>query len=328
MADVSFPQVQLAPIPRFATPDFSVLSQIVPSYWQGQEVARQRGLREALSKGLPTTPDGSIDWAKAASIVGQFDPQLGMRTAAYAQQNTLTPYQAGVLGVQKQREERLSNAPAITPYQQQILDNADKRLQIAEEAQKRLPQNSIGAIAMLDSADKELNPDNRALLTRDWSATELAGAATNIGPVARAQRAVRSKVEAALRLMTGAAAPEQEVARYTDMYMPNYLDSVETKKQKLRLLDEFATNARKNAIQGREFPGTTPEVAPATKPGELPVYSAPQTEIIKTVPETSELPKLNAAEATRMAQEALAAGKDPAAVRKLLESMGFNLGPE
>lgn len=327
MPAVSFPQINTYQS-RFPSLDFSSLANLPNAFWQGQEVARERDLREALSKGLPTDAQGHIDWAKTAAIVGQYNPELGIRSAAYAQANTLTPYQAGQLGLAQQRENRLAQAPSVSPYQQRMMDLAEKRLKLSEQAAGRLPQNTIGAVAMMDSADKELTGDNRSLLTRDWSPTEMAGAATGIGSVARAQRAVRSKVEASLRLMTGAAAPEQEVARYTDMYMPNYLDSVETKKQKLRLLDEFGANARKNAMQGRPTPEQAPEVAPATQPGELPVYSAPQTETIKTVPETSQLPKLSAAEATRMAQEALAAGKDPAAVRKLLESMGFNLGPE
>jgi hypothetical protein len=299
--------------------DFSALANLPENFWKGQEVGRQKGLRDALGQGLPTMPDGSIDWAKAASIVGQFDPQLGMRTAAYAQQNTLTPYQSGMLDVAKGREERLAQAPEVTPAQKRALEIQEERLGLAKEAASRLPQNTIGGVAMIDSADKELNKDNRAILTRDWSATEMAQSAIAMGPVGRAQRAVRGKVEAALRLMTGAAAPEQEIVRYTDMYMPGALDSIETKKQKLRLLDEFGVNAKNNALRGHPLPSAAPdgaEVAPATQPNELPVFNAPQ-----------EAPqKVDAAQATRWAQEAIAAGKDPEAVRAKLKEMGYDLG--
>jgi hypothetical protein len=85
--------------------DFSALADIPEDFWKGQEQGRQAGLRDALGQGLPTTPDGSIDWAKAASIVGQYDPELGMRTAAYAQKNTMNPYQAGQLAVSQQNAE-------------------------------------------------------------------------------------------------------------------------------------------------------------------------------------------------------------------------------
>jgi hypothetical protein len=85
--------------------DFSALADLPDDFWKGQEQGRQSGLRDALGQGLPTLPDGSIDWAKAASVVGQFDPQLGMRTAAYAQKNTMNPYQAGQLAVSQQNAE-------------------------------------------------------------------------------------------------------------------------------------------------------------------------------------------------------------------------------
>jgi hypothetical protein len=289
--------------------DFSALADLPNDFWQGQEQGRQAGLRDALGQGLPTMPDGSIDWAKAASIVGQFDPGLGMRTAAYAQQNTLTPYQSGMLDVAKGREERLAQPPETSPAQERALEIQEERLRLAKEAASRLPQSTIGGVAMIDSADKELNEDNRALLTRDWSATEIAQSSVAMGPIGRAQRAVRSKVEAALRLMTGAAAPEQEVVRYVDMYMPGALDSIETKKQKLRLLDEFGANAKKNALRGHPLPSAAPD-------GEPPVSNAPQ----------EAAPRMDAAQATRWVQEALAAGKDPEAVKAKLKEMGYDLG--
>jgi hypothetical protein len=98
---VNFPQVNTYQI-KSDPIDFSALQTIVPNFWKGQEVGRQAGLRDALGQGLPTDPQGNIDWAKAASIVGQFDPELGMRTAAYAQKAQMDPYQAIMAGVAQQ----------------------------------------------------------------------------------------------------------------------------------------------------------------------------------------------------------------------------------
>jgi hypothetical protein len=85
--------------------DFSALADVPDNFWKGQAVGREAGLRDALGEGLPTDPQGNIDWAKAASIVGQFDPELGMRTAAYAQKSTLTPAEMMAFGL---KEKELS----------------------------------------------------------------------------------------------------------------------------------------------------------------------------------------------------------------------------
>jgi hypothetical protein len=102
MADFGFRPAALGSLPRN---DYSWLSNLPKDFWQGQAHAREAGLRDALGQGLPTMPDGSIDWAKAASIVGQYDPELGMRTAAYAQKNVMNPYQAGTLAVAQQNAD-------------------------------------------------------------------------------------------------------------------------------------------------------------------------------------------------------------------------------
>lgn len=56
--------------------------------------------------------------------------------------------------------------------------------------------------------------------------------------------AMRTAIEAALRAMTGAAAPESEVDRYMDLYMPNATDTYETANQKLGNLHAFIKNAK------------------------------------------------------------------------------------
>jgi hypothetical protein len=71
------------------------------------------------------------------------------------------------------------------------------------------------------------------------------------GDIGIAQRDVRVGIEAALRTMTGAAAPEQEVVRYMQMYMPTPLDTKESAKQKLDGLMSFMDKAEKIVMQGR-----------------------------------------------------------------------------
>lgn len=90
MADVSFPQINTY-ASQFRPTDFSYLANLPNAFWQGQAIGRQNQLRDALSKGLPTDAQGHIDWAKTAAIVGQFDPQLGIKAAAYANSGVINP---------------------------------------------------------------------------------------------------------------------------------------------------------------------------------------------------------------------------------------------
>ena len=82
----------------------------------------------------------------------------------------------------------------------------------------------------------------------------------NMGDVGRAQRDVQGAVEVALRIMTGAAAPEPEVKRYTNLFMPLTTDTVETRMQKLNNLQRFLEQSIALATQGRG--DITPAPAP------------------------------------------------------------------
>lgn len=77
------------------------------------------------------------------------------------------------------------------------------------------------------------------------------------GDIGIANRNIRTGVEAALRVMTGAAAPETEVARYAAMFTPGAKDTIESAKQKLDALEKFMENAEEMATRGRRV----------TKPG-------------------------------------------------------------
>lgn len=78
------------------------------------------------------------------------------------------------------------------------------------------------------------------------------------GESGRARRSVQLAVEAALRLSTGAAAPESEVDRYTDLFAPEPTDTRETRRQKLAMLRDFIETAERYALQGRGMRPSSP----------------------------------------------------------------------
>lgn len=125
-----------------------------------------------------------------------------------------------------------------------------------------IPAEVAGRIAMMDTAAKELPNAKKVLLGeregflygRSWYG---AGPGASVeskfefGDVGRAKRAVRVAIEGALRAMTGAAAPETEVQRYEDLFLPVPNDNPQTAAQKLQLLDDFMSAAKKTVTQGR-----------------------------------------------------------------------------
>ena len=90
------------------------------------------------------------------------------------------------------------------------------------------------------------------------------GEATGSFEIGRQRRNVRLAVEAALRAATGAAAPDKEVDRYTDMYSPGIRDTYETRKQKIEALDRFITTYEGIATRGH---GAPKQQAPAASGG-------------------------------------------------------------
>lgn len=95
------------------------------------------------------------------------------------------------------------------------------------------------------------------------------------GAIGEAQRNVRAGIEAALRVMTGAAAPETEVVRYMNLFGPNARDSKQSAEQKLGLLERFMDEAEAFARQGhltrdemaaRKAPAAAPKPAGAADP--------------------------------------------------------------
>ncbi len=118
-----------------------------------------------------------------------------------------------------------------------------------------LPSETAGRIAMMETAAADL-PNARKILMegRGATGTGVSGAAANalnLGDTGRANRTITVAIEGALRAMTGAAAPEQEVKRYENMFMPSPFDSRETATQKMNQLEDFLGNARRLVTQGR-----------------------------------------------------------------------------
>lgn len=134
--------------------------------------------------------------------------------------------------------------------------------------EKAVPGDVAGKIAMMNMA-KDRIANTRATLERSWGVKDLAkNVAANVpfvgdlawasGDIGIAQRDVRTGIEAALRTMTGAAAPEQEVVRYMQMFAPSVNDTQQSAKQKLDGLMRFMEDADRIVMQGRGDIGGTP----------------------------------------------------------------------
>ncbi len=167
----------------------------------------------------------------------------------------------------------------------------------------KMPAEVAGRLAMMKTAkgslqgavDYFLNPENS-------SVNEIAGYTFNAGDYGRAARVVKVAIEAALRAMTGAAAPESEVKSYLDKFLPSPLDKIETRKQKLGLLESFMTNADAIINQGRGGAAA----AEADTADEGTAMDA------------------NTEQALQEAREAIEAGVDEEVVRQRLEEAGFD----
>lgn len=124
-----------------------------------------------------------------------------------------------------------------------------------------------GRLAMIETARRDL-PKARQIFTQPWGVTGMVSQAILpeavsefSAQVGQARRTITSAIEAALRAMTGAAAPESEVQRYEDLFMPKATDPPQVVQQKLDALDRFLTNAVEIATRGRrtEEPSQAPQ---------------------------------------------------------------------
>lgn len=151
-----------------------------------------------------------------------------------------------------------------------------------------------GRLSLMNTAQEGIRA-TRSIYERAWGAGDFARqAGANLpyvgdlaiasGDLGIAQRNVRMGVEAALRVMTGAAAPEQEVTRYAAMFTPGARDTIESAKQKLDSLDTFMRNANEIATRGRS---STPPQAPPRQ-GATPAQSPVRDGATATNPQTGQ----------------------------------------
>ena len=135
----------------------------------------------------------------------------------------------------------------------QLIDGTDA----ASNGGGTIPAELAGRLAAAEVALEGLEGARAALLDEDFTVGERAQSLLG-GEVAMfetdfnaGQRNVRLAVESALRMMTGAAAPQTEVENYTSMFMPLATDPLRVRQQKLQLLEDFITRSRDIAMQGR-----------------------------------------------------------------------------
>lgn len=223
---------------------------------------KQHRLNSALAEAI--NPDGTIDTNKAAkALILNGNPVAG---TALLNRDKITPYQQKALDIQQQALDlRKQGGAGKPPIGYQWADDSDHSkgvTAIPGGPAEKLNQTTAAASAMMDAADKELSsvgPDGKPLISALTKSYDMehgpaqfeAQSISGQGPIGRAQRAIRNKVEAALRLMTGAAAPQTEVDRYADFYTPKWYDNQDTAQQKLRLLDEFGKGAKGALLRGR-----------------------------------------------------------------------------
>jgi hypothetical protein len=126
----------------------------------------------------------------------------------------------------------------------------------------KLPTDAAAKKAMLDQSEQAMRDAAKVFFKEDGSLDRTAlttgsmGIPLSDGRMARSR--VRLAVEAALRAQTGAAAPESEVERYTDMYTPSTMDSDEAGRMKFNSLAQFIQATSSNLDLGRQPGGQNP----------------------------------------------------------------------
>lgn len=167
-------------------------------------------------------------------------------------------YSVGGAGNAGKATPIVSGGPEKPPAGYQYVDPKDPSKGLAAipgGPATHLPAETAGRIAMMETAAAELPNARKTLMEgrgpRGAGVGNTFNSAVGLGSYARAERTVTLAIEGALRAMTGAAAPETEVSRYKNLFMPSPLDSPETATQKLNQLDDFIANAKRMVTQGR-----------------------------------------------------------------------------
>jgi hypothetical protein len=135
----------------------------------------------------------------------------------------------------------------------------------------KLPGETAGRLALMKTAQNDMAQAKQFFQTMGQGVWGRTSKVLNMGEAGQAERTVRSAIEAALRALTGAAAPESEVDRYVSIFGPTIYDNKKTRADKLRRLEEFMRNAEENIMRGHGEgrPATAPQTPQLQQPTRL-----------------------------------------------------------
>lgn len=134
----------------------------------------------------------------------------------------------------------------------------------------QIPADQAGRLALMRTARQDFE-SAKQLLGPDMSHT---AKVFNYGETGGAERTIKTAIEATLRAMTGAAAPQTEVENYEKMFGPTVWDSAATRQDKMRRLEAFITEAESLLTQGRGAQPQGPrQQTPAPRSGSVKTMS-------------------------------------------------------
>lgn len=236
----------------------------------GTVVVGQRGTRTGevanVQKLTPPKPE-------KPRVVKPQEVQFADGTTGFVNPETGEPMLAGMRPVPR------SGSGAKPPSGYRYTSDGNALEPIPGGPATMLPGDMTGKSALIDEAARAV-ADVRGMLFDDHGALrrgQAFKAQTNMpwstGRLAR-QR-IRLAVEASLRLTSGAAVPESEVERYTDMFTPSVMDDDQTAAQKMDSLTNFVRQSQANIATGRGRPSAQGPSAPASAPtsGGLPTVA-------------------------------------------------------
>lgn len=183
-------------------------------------------------------------------------------------------YDAGIAALSNANTQYNVNVPSgWTP----VLDNSGQMVDVKplpSGPATQLPAETAGKAAMVSTAKEYFDEAQRYYTSDEYGplsrardmGVPFAGRPAAGGESGRARRAIQLSVEAALRLMTGAAVTQAESERYTEIFAPGPTDTQETINQKLSMLRNFIGKAEEAATRGRGGPLESSVPDTASKP--------------------------------------------------------------
>jgi hypothetical protein len=208
-------------------------------------------------------PDATYDMI-IAEARGMTDPKA-------SEYKTFKPdegiYRAGPQGLDVVREPQVGAGGGKPPSGYRYAQDGQALEAIPGGPATKLGGDMVGRVAALQTA-KENFAAVRQFYEGQGTGDRINQLA-NRGKAGQIERNVSLAIEAALRAMTGAAAPESEVANYLNIFGPSELDTPATIKDKLDRLESFMANVEANIAQGRgASPGAPPPPSGASQPAQ------------------------------------------------------------